>query len=454
MKAMKLLVLLLCVTVGAHAGGKTKKQSAQKTAEPVIEQTTDPAVLEECLLNQSLFYEAAKVKNYADALAPWEAVYKACPSMSKAIYTYGVRIITWQMENETDPAKKEALFEKLMTLHDNQAKYFGDDPKAPTAYILGMKAYYYIQHRPNDKQTPYNWLKQCVTELKDDATPTFLQQFVVLSQDLYKADSTFAATFIGDYVFANDIIERNAANTSLKNADRYGEIDTPLDNLFALSGAADCSRLEKVYGTAVEKNKTKLDYLTSTVNLFKSLGCTDSKVFFKASTYAHKIKPSAETANGCAEMYYKNEDYTKAISYFEEAAKLSTNNKDKADYFFKIAQIYKRLNNSIKSREYARLSLDNNPNQGNPYILIGLLYADSRNVYDDPVLRNTVYWVAVDKFRKAKEVDPECANQADELIRSYSRYFPSKEDVFMHPDLAAGKQFCVGGWIGECTICR
>ena len=105
-------------------------------------------------------------------------------------------------------------------------------------------------------------------------------------------------------------------------------------------------------------------------------------------------------------------------------------------------------------REYARLSLDNNPNQGNPYILIGLLYADSRNIYDDPVLRNTIYWVAVDKFRKAKEVDPECANQADELIRSYSRYFPSKEDVFMHPDLGEGKQFCVGGWIGECTICR
>ena len=156
-----------------------------------------------------------------------------------------------------------------MTLHDNQAKYFGDDPKAPTAYILGMKAYYYIQYRPNDKQTPYNWLKQCVTELKDDATPTFLQQFVVLSQDLYKADSTFAATFISDYVFANDIIERNAANADLKNADRYGEIDTPLDNLFALSGAADCSRLEKVYGTAVEKNKTKLGNTSERIYFLK-----------------------------------------------------------------------------------------------------------------------------------------------------------------------------------------
>ena len=114
--------------------------------------------------------------------------------------------------------------------------------------------------------------------------------------------------------------------------------------------------LEKVYGTAVEKNKTKLDYLTSTVNLFKSLGCTDSKVFFKASTYAHKIKPSAETANGCAEMYYKNEDYTKAISYFEEAAKLSSNDKDKADYFskllkfIKIEQFYKIAQNMHVSR--------------------------------------------------------------------------------------------------------
>ncbi|MDD3405274.1 MAG: hypothetical protein EOM76_02460 [Sphingobacteriia bacterium] len=423
----------------------------------VLAQDNEAKASSECLLNQSLFYEAAKVKNYSDAVTPWEAVYKECPSLSKAIYIYGVRIVVWQMENEKDATKREALFEKLMKLYDDQVKYFGDDPKAPAPYILGMKAYYYIQNKPNDKQTPYAWLKQSITELKEKARPTFLQQFVVLSNDLYKADSAFAETFINDYILANEIIERNAADASLKNAAQYGELDGALDALFAQSGAADCARLENIYAKMVEKNKDNLDYLNSTMYLFKGMGCTDSKVFFAAATYAHKIAPSAESANGCAEMCYKNEEYSKAISFYEEAAKLDTNDINKADYFFKIAQIYNsKLNNSMKSREYARLSLEKNPNQGNPYILIGLLYAGSPGIYDDPVLSKTVYWVAVDKFRKAKEVDasPDCMEKAEELIRTYSRYFPSKEDVFMHPDLSSGKQFCVGGWIGECTICR
>jgi hypothetical protein len=97
-----------------------------------------------------------------------------------------------------------------------------------------------------------------------------------------------------------------------------------------------------------------------------------------------------------------------------------------------------------------------NPNYGAPYMLIGNMYAaTAASVYpDDPVLRKTVYYAAVDKFQKARQVDPSVAENANKFISTYSQYFPTKEEVFMHPNLNEGQPFTVGGWIGERTTVR
>lgn len=70
------------------------------------------------------------------------------------------------------------------------------------------------------------------------------------------------------------------------------------------------------------------------------------------------------------------------------------------------------------------------------------------------MLAKAVYWVAVDKFVKAKSVDPSCAGEANGLIARYSKYFPEDKEIFMHPDINKGSSYTVGGWIGESTIVR
>jgi tetratricopeptide (TPR) repeat protein len=178
-------------------------------------------------------------------------------------------------------------------------------------------------------------------------------------------------------------------------------------------------------------------------------------VFFTAAVALHKIQPTAESAAALATMSYKKDEFTKAISFYDEATKLATTAEDKAEFQFTIAQIYnKDLNNFSRSREYARNSLELKPNNGKAYLLIGSMYAKSRGIFDDPVLAKSVFWVAVDKFQKAKQVDPSVAGDANDLIRTYSAYFPSKDDIFFQPQLSAGKSFFVGGWIGESTTCR
>ena len=461
MKMKNLLILFVAIlTTLSCVAQKSKKPTTNKETLTVTAETPEkeaPEVSETCLNNISLFAESAKHKNYADALTPWQAAYTECPEASRAIYTYGSRILTWQIDEEKDAAVKNQLVTNLMKLYDDQIKYFGDDAKQPRAYLLGMKAYYALLYRPTEYAQAYAWLEESVKTLGADAQPTFLQQFVVTSAELYKVDKNRATKFIEDYLFANEILEKNAANKELRDAAIFAQVDVALDGLFVQSGVADCAQLDKIYSAQVHAKKADYEFLSNTIVFFKRLGCSSSDVFFKAAQYAHNIKPSSESANGCAEMSYKKEEYSKAIEYYKEAVSLTTNNVEAADYLYKIAQLYNaKFDNSIKAREFARLSIERDPNKGSPYILIGILYANTRGIYESATLNKTVYWVAVDKFRKAQQVEPteEMISKTNELIRNYSRYYPTTEEVFFEPDLGAGKSFVVGGWIGEATTCR
>ena len=446
------------------AGAEPVPQMKAMAAETKVAAKTDAAkpqpaaMTEECQINISLFSESAKQKNYADALGPWEKAYANCKGAHRAIYTYGVKIVDWQISQEKDSAKREALIDKLMAVYDEQILYFGDYAKQPRTYLLGMKAKDLLEYRPTEKQTAYEWLSESVHGLGNSTRPDILQLFVRTSFDLYKEDNSRTATFIADYSFANDILERNAADKTQKYAAQHAQVDAANDQLFATSGAADCNKMDELYGAAVEKHKADYDYLASTVKLFEQVDCDESKAYFAAAKYAHNIKPTAESAKGCAEMSYKSGNYGRAVEYFAEAAQMNLNDGDSvaaANNYLKAAHVSsENIRNNSQAREYARKAIAANPDNGTPYLFIGLLYANTKGIYEEPILNKSVFWAAVDKFIKAKQVDPSLAEKANELIRTYSQYFPTKEQIFFVAELEDGKPFTVGGWIGETTICR
>ena len=93
-----------------------------------------------------------------------------------------------------------------------------------------------------------------------------------------------------------------------------------------------------------------------------------------------------------------------------------------------------------KARQYCQKALEVNPNYGNAYLLIGKMYAaTSKSIFpNDGVLARAAYNAAIDKFEKAKQVDPSVAEEANTLISSYRAHLPSTEEIFMHPDLEKG----------------
>lgn len=459
MKALRTISLVTCMAIVSLGATNARKiansDNADGAAAPAQEEKKE--VTEECIVNTSLFTEYAKVKNYADALDPWQSVYDNCPTASKNIYIQGVNIINWQISQTTDAAVRDELVNKLMKLFDDRIKYYGSDKKMPREKILAQKAYYHGFYRPNDKATIYPWLKEAIEKLQNEADPSYIQQFIFVSNDLYKADNSLAEQFINDYTLVNTILTANSTNTALRDMETYKTVKQSVDVLFAASGVADCEKMNSIFLPNVEANKYNQTYLQSTMRLFRGLKCTENEAYFKAADYSHKITPSAESAAGLGNMCFGKQDFTTALKYYEEAANLSTEDADIADNYFRMALCHFRLNQFSKAREYCKQSLTKNSEQGAPYILLGSMYASAKGIFDDPTLAKSVYWVAVDQFTKARNAEPDNAQiveQANKLIQTYRVYFPTTEEVFMHPEISEGKTFYVGGWINESTTAR
>ena len=451
----KVLVTMVCACIVLQAFAKEnciKKVESTASSVPTVEKNMN--VTEDCEMNVSLFHESVKQKNFADALEPWRATYKDCPSANHAIYTDGEKIMDWLILNEKDAAKKAELVNELMALYDNWVVYYGTYAKFPKGRILGRKGCAYVENNPSTKTVAYDWLKESVDLQGAQSEINALQQFIFVSLEKYKQDASFAEQFINDYLQASEILDVLCKDNTAKNYAAYVQVKTNIDNIFAISGAADCATMDNIFASKVDANASDIKYLENIISCYERLRCNESSVFFKASAYAHKIKPSAKSANGCAEMSYKSEKYEDAIAYYKEAIEMATEAVEKASYQFKIAQIYSgKLNKYSLARDFARQAISNDPSNGKPYLLIGNMYAQSK-IYDDPILQKSVYWVAVDKFEKAKSVDSECTEDANKMISVYRQYYPTTEEIFFHNELEAGKSFTVGGWIGETTRCR
>ncbi len=461
--ALSLLFIgLIAVPADLSAQKKKKKGKVEATevaTTPAKEEAPDavPVITDECIMNISLFNESAKNKQFADAVGPWYEVFNTCPNAHMAIYQQGPKIVAWQIQNAATPEEKEQHKATLMKIYDERIKWFGNDKRYPKAYILGEKATDYCEFFPEDKLKlkAYDWLKESVNGMGDKSKVATLRLFADITYALYKSDTEkYGEQYINDYQLVSSILGTMAANTANKNAASAQAQKDYIDGVFAASGAADCAKLEELYAQTVQDNLTNIEMLDKIMKLFRRVKCTESAVYFAAAEASHKLQPTAESAAGCAAMSAKKGDYEAAIAYYDEAFNLSTDDQDRADYLYNNAvYYYQNLRKFQTARQYAYRSLETVPNQGRCYMLIGLMYAESKP-YDNDVLNKTVFWVAVDKFIKARNVDPTCEEDAKKLIANYSRYFPTTEEVFFQPELGEGQKFTVAGWIGETTTCR
>lgn len=409
-----------------------------------------------CLENLSLYQQYYKVRDYDAAYNSWKVVFDEAPQAGgRTLYGNGAFLIVQKMV-KAPAAEKQQWFDLLMKCYEQRIQYFGTDRKYSEPWIRGRQAVDYINYSGDaemlDKVLP--WLKQAVDHGMHNADADVINSYFQMLEKQYQKDvETYRANFIDEYVRIGELVDQRIAQAD-KQQENYKMVRANIDNLFTMSGAADCKTLEKVFAPKIEDEKENAAALNKIIKIFRMSGCKESEVYFTASLYSHKLNPTAETAAGCAYQAIKKEDYKEAITFFNEAIALEENAANKYDYAYHKALVLQKLGRYAEARTAAYEALRYNANKGEVYILIAAMYADTKLYDGDPILAKTVFWAAVDKLEKAKSVDPSCAAEANKLINLYRQYFPSSEEVFFKPELKVGEIFHVEGWINEDVRCR
>lgn len=419
-----------------------------------------------CVENLSLYRESFKQwkgSNYNNpsvdhAYKYWKLVFANCPSASENIYLDGVKMLDYFISQTKDPKRKRTLIDSMMLVYDTRIELFPlhyqtGEPQKGT--ILARKGVDLYQIDPAQYIEVYNILKESITlDGPQTSAPAYVYYFRAATKMAQKGELD-TATVVDIYDQLSEYIDLNLKNAKAVNNEGevavYTSIQGNIESTF--EPFATCQDLVKIYQLKFDKTPNDIDLLKKITKVLEKGRCQEEPLFFSATVNLYKLEPSPESAYLIGKLYLKQDRYTEAIPYMEDATKMEDTDKVADAYIF-LAQAYKALGNFSKARSVALKGIDLRSGWGEPYIFIGDLYAISANdCGDNDLTKKVAYWAAVDKYYKAKQVDPSLTEEADKRIRTYSVYFPPAEVLFFY-NMNEGDSYTVGCWINETTTVR
>ena len=480
MKTRRILVIAAVVAMAMNVSAQ--EVSASKYGVDSVATVTNLSIYREAFKQ----WEQAKYAPEAismEMVNAWRYVFLNGPRASQYTYTNGEKIMDYFIR--TNPAQKDAYIDTLNMLADLRVVCFPNDPKTGLSQIANIKAkkgYLIYNYNKNRYEEAYNVLKEAV-EMDVDHNQIqvgFLDAYFRAAADMVNNGKAEKMTVIDVYQELSDVLDDNVKvlaekETELlaakeasaedaeavanfdkqlekneKNINNYKGVKNNIDNLF--EPFASCEDLIKVFTAKMAEKPDDIALLQRITTILDKKDCTESKLFFDASKRLHELDPSPESAYNLGQRCFKDKKYGEAANYFEQATK-SANNDRVFRAYRNLAYCYLNTNSFSKGREAARKAAQVDPTAGEPYIIIGMLYAESASQFSGDIESKAVYWAAVDKFQKARAMDSSVAKRASDLIAAYSQHFPPMETIFFN-DYAEGQSYTVGGWIGETTTIR
>ena len=445
-----------------------------------------------CVTNLSIYGEAYKQWEAAkfapesvsmEMISAWREVLLNCPRSSQLIYTRGEKIMDYLIR--TNPSQKDAYIDTICMMMDNRAKYFPTDPKtgaSQVANIMGRKGLLIYTYNKNRYEEAYNVLKDAVALDPTQLQGAYLDTYFKATIDMVNNNKAEKMTVIDVYQELSEVIDANIKvlaegvvelETAKADAEAAGDAEavagfdkqiekneksinnnkgtkSNLDNLF--QPYASCDDLIKVFSAKMAETPDDVNLLKRITTILDKKDCTESKLFLDAAVRLNELEPSPESSYSLGIKFFKDKKYSEAATFFEQATKTENNDRRYRAYR-NLGMCYENMGSLSRARDIYRRAAQVDPTNGEPYLLIGMLYAGSAKQFSGEIESGAVYWAAVDKCQKAKSIDASCAEKANALIRAYSSAFPTMEKIFFN-DYNEGQSYQVGGWIGETTTIR
>ena len=420
---------------------------------------------EECATNLSIMSEYAKAKNYDAAYDTFMTLRKDCPKYSRAIYTYGEKILNHKIKKSSG-AEKTAFINDLVKMWDQRAEHYAS--KTPKGEFAAKSCQLMYDNKKELGKTDAE-LYDCFDAAynADKATftnPKSLYTYFSLMVDLYDAKQKSAQQLFDKY---DDVVEKvedevknysNKLNVLISKEDAgtaltkkearykksyesylnaYDKISGSIDS--KLGERANCETLIPLYNKDFEENKSNAVWLQRAAGRMSAKDCTSDPMFFKLVNAYHNLSPSANSAYYLGILKDKEGKSSEAVTFYEQAISLETDSFKKAKLYKTIAVKYRKSGSYGKARNYYQECLKLNPSDKSPNEAIARMYASSANSCGDSNFnKRAVFWLAAQEARKAGN---------SSLAANYMAKAPSKNDIFNKGN--QGATIKIGCWIGR-----
>ena len=413
-----------------------------------------------------LYKDQVKLKNYADALPIWKEAFEAAPASNGRVkyqFDDGVKIYKELFRASADETERKAYVNKVMEIYDKRIECFGEPH-----YITGRKAFdrYYDFSQYVDAEETFDLFKSAIDGKGKEADYFIINPFTKMLYDRVLDGSVSNEEGSKYALKILDVVNNGLATCEDKQCEAWEIINdyapVRLEQLEGIEGFYSCSYYEDKYYPEFQENPTDCDNINQVLRKLLWAKCGDDSEYLKevraAKSTNCKVAVVATEPGPLRKGYtaYNEGRFKEAVDNFSEYIAKTDDPLKKAKYNLLNAKIYYGdIKNFPQSRKYALAAAKNRPNWGEPYILIGKLYASSGPLcgpgrgWDSQI----VTWPAIDMFQKAKSVDPTVSDEANKWITTYRKYMPSTEDIFQR-SLKKGSSFRVGCWIQENTTIR
>jgi len=329
------------------------------------------------------------------------------------------------------------------------------------ARLIGMKAFdmFYSFRTPYSKLL--ETLKLAVAEGGDNTGYVVFVPYATVVEYQFTNEKMGKEEARQAYETLNKIADANI-NGDSEYKEQYSQAKESMNATFRRieDYIFDCDYFKDKLLPEYQADNNNPDVIKRVYNKLVSKGCDKNDPILqelkgKYETYAaneNKKRQDEFNANNpafLAKKAYDAGDFNGAISKYEEALAQESDPNKQADLYFRMASIQgRKLKSYSKGRSLALKAAKLKGNWGQPYMLIGDLYALGARSCGDSFMQRCAILAATDKYAYAKSIDSSIAQQANDRIAKYRSSRPDKETAFMMGH-KAGSKVKVGCWIGE-----
>ena len=406
-----------------------------------------------CIKNLSLYREYFKHNNYKDAIQPWREVFGECPAASERMYVEGITMYRKFIESSSSQQRKDELIDTVLLIYDRRIEYFGGEGN-----VLGRKGVDILRYRRYEPDGSvnveavnegYNCTKRSIELEKNKSKEATMHTFISSSITLNQKGRIDDNQVIEDYFMMTEIIDK-----LLDKSSRWPKAKAKIDDNMIKSGILTCDALNSYFQPQYEANKTDKAFLENVIKFYNASGCDRADLYVDASVQMYQIDPGPESAHQLGILFISKSDFQKAATYLKMAI-LGTDLDDdtRAEWLYELTVVSLANKDYCGAIFYAKEAIIRKSNYGKAYIALGDAIIASRDNLGDDFEKRTAFWVAADKYTKAKSVDPSVASDANKKLNDYASQYPNHEEVFFR-DIKDGDSYQVKGCINEYTTVR